>query len=122
MQLHVTTISSVGYRPYPTITGVADGRRTFVFGAYTVSPQTRTFARSGKPLKLGGRAFDLLVSLLRADGRLLTKEQIMREVWPTTTVVEANLRVQMAVLRKAIGPEQARIKTVSGRGYMFAMP
>jgi DNA-binding winged helix-turn-helix (wHTH) protein len=68
---------------------------------------------------LGSRAFDLLHSLIRSAGSVISKEELVREVWPTTTVEESNLRFQMASLRKALGVHRDLIKTIPGRGYLF---
>ena len=73
----------------------------------------------GSPVEVGGRAFDLLMTLLGSAGEIVPKEQIMRQVWPTTTVAESNLRFQMTCLRKILGGESRRIKTIPGRGYIF---
>ena len=119
MLIQIGSFSSYQYRPATTICRWAGRGATFSFGAFTVAPSARELLLSGKPVELGGRAFDLLVVLLRARGRQICKEEIMREVWPTTTVVEANLRMQVAILRRVLGAEGARIKTIAGRGYMF---
>jgi DNA-binding winged helix-turn-helix (wHTH) protein len=76
--------------------------------------------RRGKtPIEIGGRAFDLLMTLLGSPGEIVPKERIMQQVWPTTTVDESNLRFQMTCLRRILGSESRRIKTIPGRGYIF---
>ncbi|MGY2736634.1 winged helix-turn-helix domain-containing protein [Sphingomonas sp. UYP23] len=89
------------------------------FGNYSVCPGARALKLGGSEVVLGSRAFDLLVVLLRSRGRLVTKDEIVREVWPSIFVDESNLRFQMGVLRKALGAERDRIKTIPGRGYIF---
>ncbi len=96
-----------------------DASRPLTFGHYMVLPASRALLRRGRRVELGSRAFDLLVVLLRARGRIVTKDEIVRYVWPSTIVVESNLRYQMASLRKALGNERDRIKAVPGRGYLF---
>ena len=59
--------------------------------------------------------------LLEARGTLITKDEIMRRVWPSTVVDECNLRVQMSALRKVLGEDREVIKTIPGRGYVFAL-
>ena len=93
--------------------------RTMCFGEYSVCPGARALRLGSSEVPLGSRAFDLLVVLLRARGRRVTKDEIVREVWPATFVDESNLRFQMGVLRKALGAERDRIKTIPGRGYIF---
>jgi DNA-binding winged helix-turn-helix (wHTH) protein len=65
--------------------------------------------------------FDILTVLLRSRGCIVGKREIVKAVWPTTTVEESNLRFQVAQLRKALGRDQDLIKTVPGRGYLFAL-
>ena len=59
--------------------------------------------------------------LLESRGSLITKDEIMRRVWPSTVVDECNLRVQMSALRKVLGEDREVIKTIPGRGYVFAL-
>lgn len=93
--------------------------RAITFGPFVVLPASRTLLCNGHPVDLGGRAFDLLIVLLRSRGDIVAKEEIVRTVWPSTIVEESNLRFQMARLRKALGKDRALIKTVAGRGYLF---
>jgi DNA-binding response OmpR family regulator len=74
----------------------------------------------GQPVSIGGRAFDLLLILLMSRGVLVTKHEIVSRVWPQTVVDEGNLRFQIASLRKVLGPDRDVIKTIPGRGYLFA--
>jgi DNA-binding winged helix-turn-helix (wHTH) protein len=83
-------------------------------------PRSRLLLREGGPVTLGSRAFDLLLVLLRSRGEVVTKDDIVREVWPHTIVEESNLRFQMASLRNALGEDRDLIKTIPGRGYLFA--
>ena len=69
-------------------------------------------------LRPGARAFDLLLALIEARGRVLTKDELLDRVWPGAVVEEANIQVQVSALRKAIGPDA--IATIPGRGYRFA--
>lgn len=89
------------------------------FRRYRLLPRSRMLLRDGRPLDIGSRAFDLLHVLLSARGAVVSKDQIVRRVWPATVVDECNLRFQIAVLRKALGGDRDLIKTISGRGYLF---
>jgi len=89
------------------------------FRRYRLLPRSRMLLRDGRPLDIGSRAFDLLHVLLSARGAVVSKDQIVRRVWPATVVDECNLRFQIAVLRKALGSDRDLIKTISGRGYLF---
>jgi DNA-binding winged helix-turn-helix (wHTH) protein len=90
------------------------------FRAFRLLPRARLLLFEGRPVLLGSRAFDLLEILLRSRGRVVGKQQIVDRVWPTTTVEESNLRFQMASLRRALGDDRDLIKTIPGRGYLFA--
>jgi DNA-binding SARP family transcriptional activator len=59
--------------------------------------------------------------LVKARGCIVCKREIVRLVWPTTIVEESNLRFQVAQLRKALEEDQDLIKTIPGRGYLFAL-
>jgi adenylate cyclase len=76
----------------------------------------------GVVVPLGHRAIDLLCALVAAKGAIVTKDELLRLVWPGLTVEENNLQVQISVLRKALhaGDEaQDYVMTVPGRGYRF---
>jgi len=88
------------------------------FGRFQVLPDRREVLADGRPLKLGGRAFDVLVALIEARGAVVSKEALMARVWGR--IIEDNsLAAQIAALRAALGAERALIRTVSGRGYQF---
>jgi len=73
----------------------------------------------GVPVELGARAFDLLLALLEADGALVTKDELLDQVWRGIVVSKANLKVQVFALRKALGADRELIRTDFGRGYRF---
>jgi predicted ATPase len=82
----------------------------------------RILLEEGRPVRLGARAFDILVALARRPGELVSKQTLMAEVWPGTFVEGANLRVNIAALRKALGDTDAQlIRTDPGRGYRFTI-
>jgi TolB-like protein len=92
------------------------------FGSFRLVPGRRELLVNDAAVPLGSRAFDLLVALVRRDGRLATKNELMDEVWPGTVVEENNLAAQVSALRKvlALDPDVARcLRTVPGRGYRF---
>ena len=90
------------------------------FGRFCVAPQRRELFVDGTLVELGGRAFDVLVALVEAEGRMLTKRELMDRVWPNRIVEESNLQVQIAALRKVLGGDRDVVRTVAGRGYQFA--
>ncbi|OXC72704.1 winged helix-turn-helix domain-containing protein [Caballeronia sordidicola] len=71
----------------------------------------------GEPVRLGSRALDVLAVLIAADGKLVSKNDMLKQVWPNTIVEENNLQVHMSALRKILGESRGLIHTVPGRGY-----
>jgi len=90
------------------------------FGRFRVFPLRRELLAAGRPIKLGGRAFDVLLALIEAHGSVVSKDALMARVWPGRVVEENALQVQISALRAAFGPDGELIRTVSGRGYQFA--
>jgi DNA-binding winged helix-turn-helix (wHTH) protein len=91
----------------------------FEFGRFRVLLRQRQLVADGVPIELGTRALDLLVVLLEADGSLVSKDELFSRVWPGIVVSETNLKVQVLVLRKALGEDRDFIRTEVGRGYRF---
>ena len=89
------------------------------FGRFRVLRRARQLLVDGQPVELGSRAFDLLMALIRAPRAVVTKNEIVRRVWPDSVVAEDNLKVQMSALRKVLNEDRGVIKTVHGRGYVF---
>ncbi|SEK35183.1 Transcriptional regulatory protein, C terminal [Roseateles sp. YR242] len=99
--------------------------RTFAFGTFVLIPERQSLLSDGVPVRLGGRALDILTVLVNRPGELVTKRELMARVWPDTVVEESNLKVHMAALRRVLGdaPMPARyIATVTRRGYQFIAP
>lgn len=90
------------------------------FGEFVVDRARRKLLRAGQPVALPPKAFDLLVFMVENPGRPLTKEALLRSVWPDAIVEESNLTQNVFLLRKALGPHgQEVIATLAGRGYQF---
>ena len=89
------------------------------FGRFQVLPDRRELRADGQPIKLTGRAFDVLMALIETRGAVIDKDALMRRVWPDRIVEENNLQVQISTLRAAFAPERHMIRTVAGRGYQF---
>jgi DNA-binding winged helix-turn-helix (wHTH) protein len=99
--------------------------RAFAFGPFLLVPSRQVLLRDEKPVRIGGRSLDLLTALVERPGELVTKGELLAQVWPDTSVDERNLKVNMAALRRALehGPETPQyIATVVGRGYRFVAP
>lgn len=86
-------------------------------GDLEVVRASREVLRSGVPVKLSSRAFDLLELLIDANGALVSTETILKTVWPTTIVEENNIQVHIYALRRLLGQHRHLIQTSSGRGY-----
>jgi DNA-binding winged helix-turn-helix (wHTH) protein len=89
------------------------------FGRFQVLPDRRELLAGGQPIKLGGRAFDVLMALIEARGAIVSKDALMARVWPGRVIEENSLAAQIAALRAGLGAERALIRTISGRGYQF---
>lgn len=87
------------------------------FGPFVLSLQERRLLRHTTAVKLGGRAFDLLAVLVERRGQVVPKSELLDCVWPDADVGEANLPVQVLMLRQILGRDV--IATVPGRGYAF---
>jgi DNA-binding response OmpR family regulator len=85
----------------------SDDDRIFEFGDFTLSPKERLLLHASEPVILTAKAFDLLVSLVRRSGHLVSKDELLREVWPDTFVQEVNLTVNISALRKALRRRRA---------------
>jgi DNA-binding winged helix-turn-helix (wHTH) protein len=78
-----------------------------------------------RPVRLGSRAFQILIALVERPGELVSKEELIARVWPNTVVEEASVRVHVAALRRILGDGQAGnryVATIPGRGYCFVAP
>jgi predicted ATPase/DNA-binding winged helix-turn-helix (wHTH) protein len=71
----------------------------------------------GSSVPIGRRAFDILELLIRSAGDIVTKDDIMDQLWPGVPVEENTLQVHISAVRKALGVDRDIVKTVSGRGY-----
>jgi DNA-binding winged helix-turn-helix (wHTH) protein len=99
--------------------------RAISFGPFLLLAEERLLLEGDRPLRLGGRAFDILVFLIERAGEVVGKEELIARVWPQTFVEEANLKIQVSALRRALGDGQGGnryIVTVVGRGYNFVAP
>lgn len=95
-------------------------RPCLTFGPFRLDCANGILLRDGEPLSVGRRAINVLHALLQRPGEVLTKRQLMDAAWPDVTVEEANLHVQIASLRKVLGPAPGGgewIATVPRVGY-----
>src|SRR5579863_1001504 len=94
----------------------------YEFGAYRLDAQSRMLFKEGDHVALPPKVAELLVALVQAAGRALTREQLLRRLWPDTVVEEGSLTSHISMLRKALGngPQgQDFIETLPKHGYRF---
>lgn len=94
----------------------------YEFGPFVLDTVQHALLKEGKPVPLTPKTYDTLLVLVQNSGRMLSKEELMKALWPDSFVEESNLTQQVSMIRKALGesPSQPRyIVTISGRGYRF---
>jgi DNA-binding winged helix-turn-helix (wHTH) protein/TolB-like protein len=97
-------------------------RQLYEFGHFQLDISEQLLLQEGKPVALTPKAFDILVVLVQRSGRLVEKEELLKEVWAESFVEESNLTRNIYLLRKALGNgshEHPRIETVPSKGYRF---
>src|SRR5215813_13134051 len=97
-------------------------KRLYEFGPFRLDPARRLLFRDKEPLPLRSKAFDTPLALVRSNGRVIDKDELMKEVWADTIVEESGLTRNISELRKTLGEspgERRYIVTVPGRGYRF---
>ena len=102
-----------------------DPNAIWLFGPFTLDPEQRALLRDGKSIALTYKAFEILHLLVENQGRALSKEEMMRQVWPDSFVDESNLAQHIFHLRKILGDThegQAYIETLPRHGYRFVAP
>jgi DNA-binding winged helix-turn-helix (wHTH) protein len=94
----------------------------FHFGEFTLETAERRLLQAGKVVRLSPKAHDVLRLLLAQAGHLVTKDELLSEVWPDASVEEGILTVHISALRRALGDDRRAsgyIETVSRSGYRF---
>src|SRR5688500_5383754 len=97
--------------------------QSYAFGSFMLDLDRELLTRDKQPLAVNARAIALLGELLKADGKPVAKSRLMDAAWPGLAVEESNLSVQIAILRRLLGPApdgSAWIATVPRVGYRFA--
>ncbi|WP_037075437.1 ATP-binding protein [Rhizobium mesoamericanum] len=99
--------------------------RSFSFGPFVLIPERQLLLQGDAPVRIGGRALEILTTLVERPGELVNKRELITRVWPDVVVDDGNLKVNMAALRRALGDGAGTaqyIATVPGRGYRFVAP
>jgi DNA-binding winged helix-turn-helix (wHTH) protein len=95
------------------------------FGPFRLLAEQRLLLVGDQPVRLGSRAFDILAALVERPGEVIGKDELKSRTWPKTFVEDANLKIQVSALRRALGDGQdgrRYIATIPGRGYNFVAP
>jgi predicted ATPase/DNA-binding winged helix-turn-helix (wHTH) protein len=103
----------------------AQSTKVLSFGQFRLVASERLLLKEGVPVELSARALDILIVLTARPSEVVSKKDLLAQVWPDTTVEEGSLRFHMARLRKALGDgvgDARYIVTAPGRGYSFVAP
>jgi len=96
--------------------------RSYEFGRFRLNVAERVLLREGELVALTPKVFDILLTLVENSGQVVSKDDLMKRVWPNTFVEEGNLTQNISLLRKALGESPGGvqfIETVPRRGYRF---
>lgn len=94
----------------------------YEFGPFRLDPAERLLARDGQSVPLTPKAFDTLLFFVENQQRLLTKDELISQIWPDSFVEESNLAQNVSAVRRALGEKPGGghyIETVPKRGYRF---
>lgn len=92
-------------------------RPVYACAGWEIDLARRELRSMGVPVPLGGRAFEIIAELVQAEGELVPKNDLTERVWRGVFVEESALRVHVAAIRKAFGPDRDLLGTTVGRGY-----
>jgi predicted ATPase/DNA-binding winged helix-turn-helix (wHTH) protein len=96
------------------------------FDKFTLLADRRLLMAEGLPVRLGGRALDVLIALVEYAGQFVSRDELISRIWGTRVVEEINLRVQVATLRRLLGDDGRGdpqfILNVPTKGYCFVAP
>jgi DNA-binding winged helix-turn-helix (wHTH) protein/TolB-like protein len=97
----------------------------YEFGRFRLDPNERVLLRDQEIVYLTPKVFEILLVLVQNSGQVISKDGLMKKVWPDSFVEEGNLTQNISLLRKALGEGQnglQYIETVARRGYRFVAP
>jgi eukaryotic-like serine/threonine-protein kinase len=103
----------------------ADAKVVYEFGPFRMDPDKQVLLRDGQLIAVTPKAFETLLVLVRRGREVVSKEELLKEIWPASFVEEANLSQHIFKLRRALGDTlegEHYIVTLPGRGYRFAVP
>ncbi len=100
-------------------------RQIYEFGEFRLDATRRLLQKNGESVPLTHKAFEMLAMLVENRGRVVTKEELLSEIWPDTFVEEGSLARNISVLRKTLGEQPGEhqfIQTIPKQGYRFVAP
>jgi len=104
------------------MTGNAPATSRFSFGSYVLDLEKGVLLQEDKEIALRRQSFDVLVHLVRNRGRLVTREELLRDIWTDKVVTDASITQCLVDIRAAIDDNQhEKIRTLTGRGYRFEL-
>src|SRR5438132_6021444 len=99
-----------------------EGKHFYEFCPFRLDPAERRLLRNNQTVPLAPKAFDTLLLLVENSGHLLTKDELMKRLWPETFVEEVNLAQNISAIRRALDDKNGGtqyIETVPKGGYRF---
>src|SRR5882762_8317666 len=105
-----------------TVNMTTSRETAIAFGPFVLDPTQRVLLRGDRPVRLGSRAREILICLVERAGTVVSKNDLIKRVWPQTIVEEGTLRVHIASLRKILGEGRSQtryVENVTGHGYRF---
>ena len=97
-------------------------RQLYRFGPYRLDATDRLLYKDDQPVALPPKVMDTLLLLVTSNGRVLGKEDMIKQLWPDTFVEEGTLTQYISLLRKALGDGGTWIENIPRRGYRFTAP
>ena len=94
----------------------------YLFLTFRLDPHARTVMKNGVPVPMTAKVFDMLLLLVQHRGKVVTKEQFFKAIWPGAAIEESNLSQNVFLLRKLLGEKDAGQKIIfthTGAGYSF---
>jgi DNA-binding winged helix-turn-helix (wHTH) protein/TolB-like protein len=111
------------YRNDEKVTVTKQAQCIYEFGLFRVDAAKRVLLRDGEVVQVTPKCFEILLALVESSGEVLSKDVLMKQVWPDSFVEEGNLTYNISMLRKALSEkvsEHQYIVTIPGRGYRFS--
>src|SRR5579863_5671728 len=97
----------------------------FQFGKFQMDALARNLRREDASVTLNRRAFDVLLYLVQNPGKVVSRDELLKNVWPDTFVDENSLAQSISALRRALEEkpgDNSYVVTLPGRGYQFVVP